>query len=194
MNGYRMSMKQQLMATAIVSVIAPALTGILTFVAATVRLGNELPGPLFQVLFVPVYAIALGFIGAFLFLAPAMWLASAKWPTKIGFAMAGALAGALHSVVGIAYWNATPMAVHLTDFGVWFGWVLGFMLLGSAIPWYVVASAAVLAGAVAGLVFARIYRRSVASRRWLEEHMVSPPGRIDPQRHAGYTPASFEGH
>jgi len=191
-----MPIKRQLMAVAIVSVIAPALTIVLTL-AATFLLGSpacELPGAIFQVLLAPLYAVVFGFTGAFLFLAPAMLLATARWPTKIAFIVTGAAAGALHSVVGIAYWNATPMAVHLTDFGVWFGWVLGFMLLGSAIPWYVVASAAVLAGAVAGLVFAGIYRRSVASRRWLEEHMVSPPGRIDPQRHAGYTPASFEGH
>jgi len=184
------------MAVAIVSVIAPALTIVLTL-AATFLLGSpayELPGAIFQVLLAPLYAVVFGFTGAFLFLAPAMLLATARWPTKIAFIVTGAAAGALHSIVGLAYWNVVPTLFGLTDFVVWFGWAMGFLLLGSAIPWYVVASAAVLAGAIAGWVFARIYERSLASRRWLEEHTGASPGRIDPQRHAGYTPASFEGH
>ena len=117
------------------------------------------------VIFAPVLGIALGFLGALLFLAIGFHIASRRSLTVRGYILAGAAVGLTHSAVGLSLRELGLLLEQLP----WdqrlaieplFGWIVvigGFALTNSRpLCAGLTFFAAPLAGAVAGFLYARM--------------------------------------
>jgi hypothetical protein len=118
-----------------------------------------------ELIFAPVLGIALGFLGALLFLAIGFYIASRRRLTVRGYILAGAAVGVIHSAVGLSLrelglllellpWDQRLAMEPLV------GWiaVIGGFGLTHGRPLYAGLTflAAPLAGAVAGFLYARM--------------------------------------
>lgn len=104
---------------------------------------------LYDVLLGPLLAVPFGFVGAAIFLAPPLAIASLKDDVR-GYMIAGGVAGASHALAG------TLLDRFLPDAG-WPGLVLGLLPYGfRAIATVTTAISAVVAGLLVGWLYGRI--------------------------------------
>lgn len=159
-------------ALALVSLVATTLTCQIALLAAAaedfqhaVRAGASswtfFGSVLNDLVFAPVLAAILGFIGAFAFLGASFFVVRDA-PGRRTYVWAGALSGLAHSLCGFALSlvevrsGAAGWSDALAQIAVWGG----FFLTNSPRPVIVFAAfpASIIAGAVAGFFYARITR------------------------------------
>jgi hypothetical protein len=162
----------KLAAVAVAALVAVALTAEIAILAAALddlsqamTAGRDmwafLPNVLADLLVVPLMAVALGYLGAFLFLGAA--LLPFRQHSSKAYMCAGAVAGLAHSCCGLAITFVMALPGDASGWGETLNrlfWAGGFFLISSPRDIVVAATVvgSVLAGAVAGRLYARMIR------------------------------------
>lgn len=139
--------------TTVAAAIAAAVEDVGQMLSRGVSVGGFLSGVLADLVFAPFLGIVFGFAGAFMFLGGGFLLVR-KSRRRLTYACAGALAGLCHSLCALA----ARSTGQLEDAPFLVTWLSGFLLIemGRSIVVWVAFPASMAAGAVAGLIYARI--------------------------------------